>query len=100
WVGTPAAPAAPETLTVVAPRDDAAETPLADPVEKPLTRADSLAIAAALRDELERIDPQEVSRRSEIGSTGVEVSLDRQLALADSLVRARLAEISARTGGL
>jgi serine/threonine-protein kinase len=98
WNGGTATPTGRDTLVVVAPRDDATDQPFAS--AKPMTRADSLAIAAALRDELERIDPQEVSRRAGTSTTGVEVSLDRQLAIADSLVRAKLSEISVRSAAL
>lgn len=97
--GTQVGPAMVETLPVQAPRDGDEGLPLLGG-KGPLTRADSLAIAAALRDELARIDPEPAdahpneARRIDSG-----LSLDRQVAIADSLVRAKLQEISAQTSG-
>ena len=109
WWGTRRGPvpeaAAPESVVVMGGNDDADGEPL--PSARPLTRADSLAIAAALRDELERIDPAAAQRLPVAapaaaeptgGSTTAIVSLERQLSAYDSVVRVRLAEISARTG--
>jgi eukaryotic-like serine/threonine-protein kinase len=107
--GTPvaAAPAAPETVVVAGGADSASGAAL--PAAKRLTRADSLAIASALRDELERLDPQAAARvprpsatpaaPTAPGEAQAMLSLERQLATTDSIVRARLAEI-ARRGAL
>lgn len=82
-------PAVVETLPVQAPRDDEQGTALPAIPTVALTHADSLAIAAALRDELERIDPEQAARRT----VPSESTLSRQVSFADSLVRARLAMI-------
>jgi hypothetical protein len=95
--------ASPETVLVQRGADSLEGEAL--PAQRPMTRADSLAIAAALRDELERIDP-DAARSAPVASaptstragTGVTmISLDRQLTIADSLVRVKLAEITARS---
>ncbi|HET9133630.1 MAG TPA: hypothetical protein VFN90_04970, partial [Gemmatimonadales bacterium] len=106
--GTPVAPAAAEPETVVVAGGSDSANGAALPASKPLTRSDSLAIASALRDELERLDPQAASRVPRPSATPpapnapeaqAMVSLERQLATTDSIVRARLAEI-ARRGAL
>lgn len=94
--------AAPETVLVQGGSDALEGDAL--PAQRPMTRADSLAIAAALRDDLERIDP-EAARTAPVASSatptpgsGVSiVTLDRQLMIADSLVRVKLAEITNRS---
>ncbi len=100
WTGagrTPVPPAVPETVGIpVGGSDTLTGTALANP-DKPLTRADSLAIAAALRDELERIDPDAAKRPAVAAApSDSSVVLARQLAITDSLVRVKLAEFSAR----
>jgi hypothetical protein len=92
--------AAPETVLMRAGADSIEGQSL--PPQRPMTRADSLAIAAALHDELARIDPEAaraapVAGSPEPGSGTIVVSLDRQLALADSLVRVRLTELTSRS---
>jgi hypothetical protein len=104
WTGRggEAPAAAPETVLVQGGSDSLEGDPL--PAQRPMTRADSLAIAAALREDLERIDPA-AARSAPVASAttpaqggGVTVvSLDRQLMLADSLVRVKLAEITTRS---
>jgi len=111
WWGSSRGPAPeaapPESVVVMGGADEAEGEPL--PESRPLTRADSLAIAAALRDELERIDPSAAARVPAATPAAAEpaggspapatmVTLERQLAAYDSIVRVRLAEISARTG--
>ncbi len=88
----PAPPVVIETLPVQAPRDEAADAALPPVASSTLTHADSLAIAAALRDELERIDPTHAPESQEM----TPLALGRKLAVADSLIRARLAELSIR----
>jgi hypothetical protein len=75
-----------------------------------MTRADSLAIAAALREELARLDPEAARKAPVTAPTAptapgasvdqdvAVVSLDRQLMLVDSMVRIRLAQITSRDG--
>ena len=95
--GAPAPPTAPrvDTLMVLAPRDTAnAGAPLEAPVQRPLTHADSLRIAQALRSELEQVDPSYTSKRATAAAVSAEVSLERQLSMTDSLVRVRIAEFS------
>ncbi|HRP07885.1 MAG TPA: serine/threonine-protein kinase [Gemmatimonadales bacterium] len=88
--------ALPETVMVASPGDSIVGALL--PEQRPLTRDDSLAIAAALRDELERLDPQAAARPVVASREGDRTgSLELQLAAADSLVRARLSELSALT---
>ncbi len=88
-----------ETLPVRAPRDGDEGQPLLGG-KGPLTRADSLAIAAALRDELAKIDPEPATATAaEARRVDSGLSLGRQLAIADSLVRAKLEEINAQTSG-
>jgi hypothetical protein len=110
WTGRggDAPAAAPETVLVQGGTDSLEGASL--PAQRPMTRADSLAIAAALREDLERIDP-EAARSAPVASTtpatpgsgsgvgtGVTVvSLDRQLTIADSLVRVKLAEMTNRS---
>ena len=98
WSGgqSVAPPAVPDTVVVQGGADAPEGQPLGGS-SQPLTRADSLAIAAALRDELERIDP-EAAKAPEVTVTtpSAQVTLERQLSLADSLVRVKLAEISSR----
>jgi hypothetical protein len=87
-------PGVPDTVVVQGGTDTAESRLLAS---APLTRDDSLAIAAALRDELERIDPAAArSPASAPAPSTAEVSLERELARADSLVRERLAVISSQ----
>jgi hypothetical protein len=70
-------------------------TPLPVSTQQPLTRADSLRIAQALRDELDRMDPTYTAATpSTNAAAAVEISLERQLATTDSLVRVRIAEFS------
>ncbi|HET9066965.1 MAG TPA: serine/threonine-protein kinase [Gemmatimonadales bacterium] len=86
-----------ETLPVQTSRDGNDGQPLLGGT-KPLTRADSLAIASALRDELARIDPEPTTAQAtEARRVDSGLSLDRQVAIADSLVRAKLHEINAQT---
>lgn len=90
-----APPARVETLPVQTSRDASEGQPLFGN-NPPLTRADSLAIAAALRDELAKISPQPVaSENGERRHADTSLSLDRQVFLADSLVRAKLRELNA-----
>jgi hypothetical protein len=94
----------PDTVLVPVGGSDSAEgAPLP---ARPMTRADSLAIAAALRDELARLDP-EAERKVPVStpqpapttarSDEVQVvSLSQQLTLVDSMVRIKLAELTSR----
>ncbi|MES2305120.1 MAG: serine/threonine-protein kinase [Gemmatimonadota bacterium] len=93
----PAAPGRVDTLTVLAPRDTGASgAPLQSPASKPLTHADSLRIAQALRAELEQLDPKYKTRAVTTEAPSAEISLERQLATTDSLVRIRIAEFSSQ----
>lgn len=84
-----------DTVTVLAPRDTGnSGTPLQAPVQKQLTRADSLRIAQALRAELEQLDPKYKARPAATTTPSTELSLERQLATTDSLVRIRIAEFA------
>ena len=84
-----------DTITVLAGRDTGnSSVPLQAPRQRSLTHADSLRIAQALRDELEQMDPTFPSRRTATALPGVETSLERQLAMTDSLVRVRIAEFT------
>jgi serine/threonine-protein kinase len=76
-----------------------AGTPLAAPTQRPLTHADSLRIAQALRDELDRMDPTYATKRATTAAVTAEISLERQLATTDSLVRVRIAEFSTSQQG-
>ncbi len=92
-------PAVPETVAVPVGGSDTTTGSALGAPSKPLTRADSLAIAAALRDELERIDPAAAKAQPPAAPhpTGGSLTLERQLSIADSLVREKLSEISVRT---
>ncbi len=64
----------------------------------PLTRADSLKIAEALMGELQRTPS--VSAREQVAETTlVRLSLDAQIAMADSIIRARMTEFARARGG-
>ena len=91
----PATAARVDTLVLNANNDAAGEAPLSL-TNGPLTRADSLAIAAALRDELQRIDPP-ASATPVAPAFEPTLSLERQLAMADSLIRSRLGALSGIT---
>ncbi len=99
--GRGAAPAAaPETVAIPVGGSDSMAGMALDAPLKPLTHADSLAIAAALRDELERIDPSAAKAQPPVSrepAAGGAMTLARQLSIADSLVREKLYEISTRT---
>lgn len=91
-----ATPGRVDTLYMAAGKDLTPATALKTPAAKPLTHADSLRIAQALRAELEQVDPKYKAKRAEGGTVSTEESLERQLATTDSLVRLRLAEYSRR----
>lgn len=80
--------------------DDELGDSLPAPVNRPMTRADSLAIAQALRDELERLDPEAVTAPAPARAAQTptlpnsDESLERILARTDSIVRARLGELA------
>ena len=101
--GAPTAPAA-DTVYLPSPTGDSSEAVALPSPDRPMTRADSMAIAAALRDELEQIDPDGALVRDDVivlDAEGAEaLTLARQVSLADSLVRSRLAELSVRVEGL
>lgn len=84
-----------DTLVVSGGSDNAEGETLPAPVaQRQMTRADSLAIAAALRDELQQIDPG-AAQRTPRPAPGVQVvDLEATLARTDSLIRVRLAEIT------
>jgi hypothetical protein len=88
----------PQAATPIVAGIDAEELDtLPPPSNRPLTRADSLAIAQALRDELDRLDPEGVTapaRPADVAS--IEATLARELARTDSIVRLRLIELTAR----
>lgn len=91
----PSAPGRVDTVTVLAPRDTGnTGRPLQTTAQKPLTRADSLRIAQALRAELEQLDPSYKARPAATTTRNTELTLERQLATTDSLVRVRIAEFS------
>lgn len=96
--GTPPVPPPPvthDTVTRLVGRDTSgASIPL--PAAKPMTHADSLRIAQALRGELEQVDPKYRAKENANSLANNELSLERQLATTDSLVRVRIAEF---TGG-
>jgi serine/threonine-protein kinase len=92
---------APDSSLVAFGADEDLGDSLPAPVNRPMTRADSLAIAQALRDELERLDPQAVTASARPAPTAaaptaidVDESLERILARTDSIVRARLGELA------
>ncbi len=93
-----------DTVYLPSPTGDSSEAVALPSPNRVMTRADSLAIAAALRDELEQIDPDGVQARDEVavrtGTGTVTVSLARELAMADSLVRFKLSELSTQVEGL
>jgi tRNA A-37 threonylcarbamoyl transferase component Bud32 len=91
-------PMLPDSMQVATGADEAFGDSLPAPTNRPMTRADSLAIAQALRDELERLDPQAVTaptRSAAPTAADVDESLERVVARTDSIVRARLGELAA-----
>jgi serine/threonine protein kinase len=90
--------AAPETVLVQAGSDslEGAELP-----QRAMTRADSMAIAQALQDEIAQLNPQPraASRALEIVAESDD-PLEVQLQMMDSLVRIRLGEITNRATAL
>jgi hypothetical protein len=91
----------PDTVVVMGGADNGLGDSLPAPSDRPMTRADSLAIAQALRDELERLDPQAVvapapsaTANAAPAALDVDESLERILARTDSIVRARLGELA------
>ena len=86
----PATPAAPNTVVVAGGRDSLEGAPLTG---KPLTRADSLKIAQQMMSELEMMRGT-TPRRTVVETTMVTLPLDVQIASVDSIVRARLGELS------
>ena len=105
WMGRgpesmPAAVTPDSSLVAFGADDDLGDS-LPTPADRPMTRADSLAIAQALRDELERLDPQAVTAPARSAPANaapatpdVDESLERILARTDSIVRARLGELA------
>ncbi|MEP6589985.1 MAG: serine/threonine-protein kinase [Gemmatimonadota bacterium] len=95
--GTPITPTAArvDTLPMLVGRDTGAAS-LSLPAPRPMTHADSLRIAQALRDELERVDPRYRPKATSSTAAASDLSLERQLVTTDSLVRVRIAEF---TGG-
>jgi serine/threonine-protein kinase len=93
-----------DTVYLPSPTGDSSEAVALPSPDRPMTRADSLAIAAALRDELEQLDPPGGEVRTEVAifdrRVAGSLSLERELSLVDSLVRSRLAENSIRVEGL
>jgi hypothetical protein len=86
----PATPAAPNTVVVAGGRDAQDGAPL---TSGPLTHADSLKIAQALLSELEGTRGT-APRRTVVETTMVTLPLNVQIASVDSIVRARLGELS------
>ena len=104
--GNNVAPGRVDTLIVAGGRDsaDGATLPAptaTPPAQRPLTRADSMAIAQALRSELQQIDPAAARRtpRPDTGESFKVIDLSATLAQTDSLIRVRLAEVS-RSGAV
>ncbi|MES2125567.1 MAG: serine/threonine-protein kinase [Gemmatimonadota bacterium] len=98
WFGnrgtpTPVPPVQHDTVTRLVGRDTSgASIPL--PAARPMTHADSLRIAQALRGELEQVDPKYQAKERANSLANSELSLERQLATTDSLVRVRIAEFT------
>ncbi len=88
----------PQAATPIVAGSDAEELDtLPPPSNRPMTRADSLAIAQALRDELDRLDPEGVTAPARPADVArIEATLARELARTDSIVRLRLSELTAR----
>jgi serine/threonine-protein kinase len=86
----PAVPAAPNTVVVAGGGDASDGAPLTG---KPLTRADSLKIAQQMMSELEMMRGT-TTRRTVVETTMVTLPLEVQIASVDSIVRARLGELS------
>jgi serine/threonine protein kinase len=94
--------AAADTVYLPFPTGDSAEAVALPSPDQPMNRADSLAIAAALRDELDQLEPAAVSPGEEVlvAISGEDLgiySLERQLSMADSLIRTRLMKLSVRS---
>ncbi len=97
--GPPPPPPRVDTMTVMGGRDTTDGVAFPSASQTPLTRADSLAIAQALRNELQQLDPVAAERTPRVEPTQSAASassetLELVLARTDSLVRARLAEVS------
>lgn len=90
------APGRVDTITVMAGRDTGNRgSALPAPAQqRQLTHADSLRIAQALRAELEQVDPTYQTKRATATLPSSEISLERQLATTDSLVRLRIGEFA------
>ena len=90
------------TITKLAPlavsdTGDANALPL--PQTKPLTHADSLRIAVALRDELAQLDSKAATKRDSRKSANADtIALERQLALTDSLIRVQFEKMRREPG--
>ena len=94
---TPPVPPRVDTLMVAGGRDSTDGVALPATTQAPLTRADSLAIAQALRNELQQIDPAAARRTPRPDtSRSREVSLEATLAQTDSIIRVRIAEATRR----
>ncbi len=96
--GAPPAASRVDTLTVMGGRDTIDAVAFRSTAQAPLTRADSLAIAQALRNELQHLDPVAAQRTAQVeptpSSPAASDNLELILARTDSLVRVRLAEVS------
>ena len=85
----------PRTITKFIPAAPLSDTSDANalplPQAKPLTHADSLRIAEALRDELAQLDSKAAAKRDPKQEKGRDtIALEREIALMDSLVRVHL----------
>ena len=91
------------TITTYAPvavsdTNDVNALPL--PQTKPLTHADSLRIAEALRDELAQLDSKEAAKRDTKKTPELDtIGLERQLALTDSLIRVQFDRLRSQGRG-
>ncbi|MBA2292322.1 MAG: protein kinase [Gemmatimonadales bacterium] len=96
--GAPSAAARVDTLPVMGGRDTTDAVAFPSTAQAPLTRADSLAIAQALRNELQHLDPVAAQRTPRVepapSTPTAPDNLELILARTDSLVRARLAVVS------
>ncbi len=88
------------TYTPVKMADTIDAEPLQAPAPKPLTHADSLRIAVALRDELASLDSKATVKHDTKQALAIDtVALERQLALTDSLIRVQFDKLRTQSGG-
>ncbi len=93
-VGPVADPASRDTVFMMAGRDEQSGEPLDGGDDRPMTRADSLAIAQAMYSELAGIDPEAHRTASTPGT----VPLEAQMRMIDSMVNVRLREVMPMPG--